>query len=86
MYRRKIYCVDGSTFIDDISLQYGYDAFTRVERVMTEFFEDNDVYVFPLNEEYDSDELLIVATYYRDIAPWAETLVVDWHIRPYIEE
>jgi hypothetical protein len=85
MYRKKIYCVDGSTFIDDISLQYGYDVFVRVERMMTELFEDNDIYIFPLNEKYGSDELLIVATYYRDIAPWAETLVVNWHKTPYFE-
>jgi hypothetical protein len=52
---------------------------------MTELFEDNDIYIFPLNEKYGSDELLIVATYYRDIAPWAETLVVNWHKTPYFE-
>lgn len=80
-FNQKIYYIIGDTFEEDIRLQYGEDAFDEVIRILNKdckvYFEG--FYYLPLNKDYSNKEPVysLVANYYKDIAPWADALVID---------
>lgn len=80
-FNQKIYYITGDTFDEDIRLQYGEDTLDEVIRI---FNEDRGVcfegfYYLPLNKDYSNEEPIysLVANYYKDVAPWADALVMD---------
>ena len=80
-FKKKIYYISEQSFEKDLSLQYGDEV---IDEIFNTFNDDHNVYYegfycLPLDVDYsDKDPIYsLVANYYKDVAPWADILVVD---------
>ena len=77
-FKKKIYYISEQSFEKDLSLQYGDEIINTFNNNPNAFYYKG-FYYLRLDIDYSDKDPIdsLVANYYKDVAPWADILVVD---------